>query len=242
MLPKGGSNVLRLGLPAVALIAFIDAWQPAHAALSDVACQQAQAAAQKDGTSWVGLDRAGKPTAIKAAATYDKKLLDKIVYLPSRGDGSTDRTVLAFKLKYSTQGNYLDRDWVRLQNNVKSASFSQALKGYQDYHAGSAEIFNLQTNFHLTRGVFSRQIPFTTYDPAERRRQFSFPQPGANEEASYRAYLLTLDGIQSQATCVDFKPFFPNGTKQTEIEAVDLRPEQDSGLYNRSTVKFGVGE
>jgi hypothetical protein len=166
----------------------------------------------------------------------------QIIYLHTRRDRSSRSTIIAAKLIFQTQGNSIDRNWIRAKNNFKKKPISVSYQNCQDYHQGVREDFQVKTNFYLTRGLFNPRIPFSTFEPAERRRQLAFAQDGSSDELTYRTYLMTFQGVRTDGSCVTFQPFFPNGTKQTEVEVIDLLPDADSDLFYRSSVKFGLSD
>jgi hypothetical protein len=209
---------------------------------SDPACNEARKLAQQENSPWLGLSRAGKLTVIKAGVSTSKKALDSIIYLHSRSDQSRRGTVMAAKITFHTQGNPVDSNWTRAKNNFKKKPVSASYQNYQDYHNGVKEDFELKTNFHLTRGIFNSGIPFTTFEPAGRRRQLALPPNSGNDELSYRTYLLTFQGVRADGSCVTFQPFFPNDTKQADVEVVDLLPDAESDLFYHSSIKLDVSE
>jgi len=102
---------------------------------------------------------------------------------------------------------------------------------FQDFHAGKIEDFELKTNFHLSAGGFNTKIPFTTFEPDDRKRQLIYAIPPQSGEMTYRAYLLAFGGIGQTGSCVDFKPFIPKNTKAIDIEVIDLLQDSSSGEY-----------
>ena len=234
---------MQLRIASIVLALVAQGLAPAQAEVSEALCAQVRSGAKSGSAPWVALDRRDKPTALKSGGTVDKKSADKIVHLAMRDDGDSKPTVIGIKIKFVTQGNQADLDVVRAKNNRKDDAVPVKYKDFQDFHREGQESFPLRANFHLTRAlVFGRQIPFTTYEPSERRQQLVLPKPAAGEEASYRVYLFLLDGVRPDGSCVDFKPFFPNGTKQAEIEVVNLTPNKESGQFENATIRFGLAE
>jgi hypothetical protein len=41
---------------------------------------------------------------------------------------------------------------------------------------------------------------------------------------------------------VTFQPFFPNDTKQADVEVIDLLPDAESDLFYHSSIKLDVSE
>ena len=185
---------------------------------------------------WVGLSPKGTLTTMKAGGAYERNSLDRIVYLHFRPDQSSSKTVIAIKITFETTGNHLDKNWIRAKNNLKARPVSTGFGAYQSFHEGKNEEFHLKNNFHLPAGWLNRKIPFTTSDPAERRRQLLYADQDRAKEQTYRAYLLTLDQVARAGTCVDFKPFFPKNVTSFSVETVDLLKESDSDNYYRDSI------
>jgi hypothetical protein len=209
---------------------------------SESLCNEARGLTQKENSPWLGRDTTGKLVAIKPGIAQSKKALDSLVYFHTRRDRSSRSTIIAAKLIFQTQGNSIDKKWIRAKSNFKKKPISVSYENYQDYHNGVREDFEVKTNFHLTKGLFNSRIPFSTFEPAERRRQLAFPQEGTSDELTYRTYLMTFQGVRTDGSCVTFQPFFPNGTMQTEVEIIDLLPDVDSDMFYRPSIKFGLSD
>ncbi len=219
----------------VALLAVAVSVDVASAKVLDSVCNDVRALSQKEGTQWFGINSGGKLTPLKPAGAYSQDAIAKIIFLHSRTDQSASRTIVAAKLIYQTQDNYLDQDWVRAQNNYKRKPVSVKYLEYNSVNEGTSENFSLVANFHLPAG---RDIPFATYSE-DRRRQLVFPKNPTSEERSYRAYLLNFDAIAPKGSCVDFSPDFPSAIKGTTVEVIDLLPS-DADRYYRFTIRFSV--
>jgi len=105
----------------ILLPALIFGWtaKPAQASISEKLCQQLREASQKANVLWFGLDRSSTLTPLKGNMPYEQNKLNSIVYLHTRDDKVLDSTVVAVKIAFHTQGNHLDQDWIRAQNNFK---------------------------------------------------------------------------------------------------------------------------
>lgn len=207
----------------------------AYAKISDDVCSQIRAQSQKENTRWFSLAATGKLTPLHSDGALPEDALGKVVYLHSRDDGNTNPTIMAAKLIYSTHDDYLDRDWVRAQNNFKRRPVSVKYSDYNAYENGSKESFTLRANFHLTKGG---SIPFSTYTD-ERRQELILPPNGAQEERTYRVYLQNFEGISQHGSCMDFSPNVPTGTWQTSVEVIDLLPS-DGDVFYRDKITFKV--
>src|SRR4051812_33936119 len=82
----------------------------AYAELSEESCEQVRVLSQKGNSRWFGQAKTGSLTAINTANKYDKKAVDKIIYVHSRDDQSGAKTVMGVKITFSTQGNYTDQN------------------------------------------------------------------------------------------------------------------------------------
>jgi len=214
----------------------------AYAELSEESCEAGSGLIAEREFAVARPGQTGSLTVINSANKYDKKAVDKVIYVHSRDDQSGAKTVMGVKITFSTQGNYTDQNWIRAQNNFKRGSVKATFQEYQDYHSGSIDLYELKTNFHLPKGAFNTQIPFTTFEPPDRRRQLMLAPNGSNEERTYRAYLITLKGVRPQGSCVDFSPYSPSDAKQIKVEIVDLLPASDSDMYYHYSLDFGFTE
>jgi hypothetical protein len=246
------ADMRRAGMPRIGTAPFNCAFvlstlfiatSPASALLSNDVCAAARIVSQKQASSWIGLNsRAHTVTAIKPGLKYRTGDLDTIIYMHTREDDWHDETVVGVKITMHTTGDYLDKDWVRAKNNYKRSPISVAFKDYQQFHEDAEEVYDLKTNFHLTSGEFVASVPFTTYEPSDRRRQLLLPPNNTGLELTYRVYLFTLTGVRDDGSCVDFQPFFPSSVLDAKLEAVDLWAAGDSGEFYRSTIKFDLGQ
>jgi hypothetical protein len=230
----GGIRALGAAMLSSILVVAADT---SYAAVSEGVCTTVRAASKKQGTKWFGVDAKGNLTPLKALAKIARPAATKIIFLHLRDDGNLNRTIMAAKLIFETQGNYLDQNWVRVQNNYKRNAFSVKYADYNSAHDGTTPNFDLSANFHLTAG---RGIPFSTFKEGP-RRQMILPKQDTGLELTYRAYLLNFEVIAAQGSCVDFSPSFPSGTNVTTVEVIDLLPT-DGEIYYRSSIKFRVSE
>jgi predicted small secreted protein len=201
----------------------------AFAVTPDELCNNVRAEATEHAIKWFGLDENGRLIALRQGVGVNKRAIEKIIYLHRRDDGNTDATVVAVKITFRTEGNDIDRNWIRLKNQFKDA-FSVSYQVYQEFHNGTAEDFDIRNNFHLSEGWF-RHIPFTTFDPTGRRSQLRYADVGENDERTFRSYLFTLEGVQAAGTCIDFKPFVPDATKALHVQVIDLRENVEAAIY-----------
>jgi hypothetical protein len=209
--------------------------QPAFADITSQKCADVRAKANESSTRWVGLDAAETLTPLTNGESVNTESIDKIVYLHRRDDGNTDATVVAVKITFRTEGNEADRNWIRIKNNFKNA-FSVKYTDYQDFHTGAKEHFKIKNNFHLSKGWFRQAIPFTTFDPEDRRSELLYAEVGENDEKTFRSYLFLLDGVQPGGSCVDFKPVIPDATKALRVQIIDLRENVENAIHYRGTL------
>jgi hypothetical protein len=235
--PRNSMPCFRLRFLLAALIGAGAAQTTSAHAVPDPICEQIRGLAKKEDSRWFALDSAAKATVLKPDGSYPPAAFEKIVYLHTRADKSPSQTIMAAKLIFQTQDNYLDKEWVRAQNNYKRKPVSRKYVDYNNFHNGSAQDFSLSANFHLTAGS---EIPFSTADEGPRSQLVLAPNP-ASEERSYRAYLLNFQSIAAQGSCVDFSPNFPNDTKRATIETIDLLPAAGD-IYYRASIKFGLSK
>lgn len=215
--------------------------QPALADTTPAQCKEVRAKFAETSSRWFGLDRAGNLTVLKQDDEVNEATVEKLVFLRSADEGNNQATVVAVKITFQTIGNETDKNWIRLKNKFKN-SFSVQFNDYQAFHNGTREIFRIKNNFHLSSGVFNRRIPFTTFNPQERRMLLSYPTPPENTEETFRSYLFPLDGLHPDGTCVDFAPVIPQGTKKLRVEIVDLLDNPETAVFFHDSLGIGLKE
>jgi hypothetical protein len=208
----------------------------AQGAVPDKVCQELRKLYQDTSIRWVALVK-DSLVQLHPDGIFPASRLSKIVYLHFRRDQYRGPTILGIKLAYTVTGNLPDKDVVRVQNNFSKSSFSIDLTSYQTFHEGG-DNSKLKRNFHLTSGLTRSDIPFDSYDPADRLKEMLFPK--LDGERSYRAYLHAYKAMQDEGTCVDFGTYFPDGTSGVEMSIVDLSPDEEGGVFYRAKIVIGV--
>lgn len=217
-------------LSSSASLLFLSAYQ------AIASCDDLQARSLEWETAWIGLSDRGTPIPLRNDNSYRVGELYQINYVHRRSDYSGP-TVVGIKITYTTEENYIDEDIVRLTNNRKASSFSVPFDEYQRFHTNDASNQDLRFNFHLAEGARDRSIPFTTFDPTERKKQLLYAQQAGDTQETYRSYLLTLRGVASEGSCIPFVPYFDAvGASKALVEFVDLYPHE-AGHYIRNRVR-----
>jgi len=116
-------------------------------------------------------------------------------------------------------------DRVKTFNNVRRHPLNVALDTYQkssrDGQDGD-EYEDLTEWFYLGPGMFrNRDFVDTSHWPDPRRLLAISPSPEKAEEI--RSYLLAMDGVREQGSCVDFSPHVAASTRKVTFVIRDLR-------------------